>query len=203
MESIHTLWNFRDLLLIAFVLITAFMGAGQGLVRTVFGLLGKLISLAGATFAAKLLAHPVASIIVTPIVGKTFREQASRLPQVIASSQGAQTLEDAITAAAVSMAEGVAFLLLFVLFTIGFSFLLSLIAQSLHFVAKLAPLNLFSRLGGLICGVVGGVVLLMIASLVLQRTSPELFTNLGWLSSTNTENTVLMKKLLEMTGAYL
>lgn len=205
MEPIHisAMANGRDLILLAFLLFTALMGAKQGLLRTIFGLLGKLLSLIGAAYVAKIMAKPVATFVVTPIVGNVFRGQAAKLPQAIASSQAAQSLEEAIAKSAVSMAEGIAYLLLFVLLSVGFSFLLSLLCDGLTMLASLTPFGFANRVAGFGVGLAGGVILLGVTSVVLQHTSPELFTGLGWLSPVNTDQTVLMRRLLEMTGAYL
>ncbi len=185
------LLNTRDLLFVAFLALSALLGARRGLTRAVMGLVGRILSVFGAGAAAKLLAPAIARAVVTPIVGELFERDAA---SYIASLPF--PIETTITEMAVEMAEGVAFLLLLVLLGFFISLLLSLVGQSLRFLTRHTPLGVLDRLGGLAVGFAGGLALLMLAVFVLSHIMPELFRDLGWLSPACTADTVLTKGFL-------
>lgn len=189
--EIQQLFNLRDLLFVAFLVVSALLGGRRGLVGTFMGLLGRVVSIFGAGFVAKLLAPMLARAVVTPIIGDLFeRDAASYLAALPVP------IETTITEMAVEMAEGVAFLLLLVLLGIFFSLLLALVSQSLRFLTRHTPLGILDRLGGFAAGLAGGVALLMLAAVVLSHAMPELFRDLGWLSPVSTADTVLTKGFL-------
>jgi len=171
------IFNVRDLLLVLFLVIS--------------GLLGRLVSIFGAGFAAKLLAPVIARIVVTPIIGDLFERDAASYLAALPIP-----IETTITEMAVEMAEGVAFLMLMVLFGILFSLMLSIVSQSLRFLTRYTPLGILDRLAGLALGAAGGAALLMLAAVVLSYAAPELFRGLGWLSPVNTADTLLTREYL-------
>lgn len=189
--EIQPFLNLRDLLFLAFLAVSALMGASRGLTRTLFGLLGRAVSIFGAGLAARMLAPAVARAVVTPIIGDLFERDAAGYLAALPVP-----VETTITEMAVEMAEGVAFLLLLVLLGVFFSLLLALAGQSLRFLVRHTPLGILDRIGGFAVGLAGGVALLMLAAAVLSRAAPELFRDLGWLSPVSTEDTVLTKGFL-------
>ncbi|MCI8856375.1 MAG: hypothetical protein HFH26_07500 [Clostridiaceae bacterium] len=185
------IFNVRDLLLVLFLVISGLLGASHGLIRTFMSLLGRLVSIFGAGFAAKLLAPVIARIVVTPIIGDLFERDAASYLAALPIP-----IEITITEMAVEMAEGVAFLLLMILFGILFSLMLSIVSQSLRFLTRYTPLGILDRLAGLALGAAGGAALLMLAAVVLSYAAPELFRDLGWLSPVNTADTLLTREFL-------
>lgn len=190
-QSIASILNLRDLLFLAFLLISTLLGAQHGLTRTFISLLGRLLSFLGAGLIAKPLAPAVARAVVTPIIGDLFERDAAGYLTALPVP-----IESTITEMAVEMAEGVAFLLLLFLLGILFSILLSVLSRSLAFLNRHTPLGILDRIGGMALGLAGGVALLMAATVVLSIVTPELFRDLGWLSPANTENTSITRGFL-------
>ena len=112
----QSLLNLPDLVLLALILVSACMGASRGIVRTACNALGRLLSLVGASAAAKLLAPVLARFLVTPIVGEVFEVRAadllSRMPEAVTDG-----LQAKATQMASEMAESLAFFLLFFIFS--------------------------------------------------------------------------------------
>lgn len=185
------IFNVRDLLFLAFLLVSALLGAQHGLTRTFISLLGRLLSVLGAGLVAKPLSPVIARAVVTPIIGDLFERDAAAYLTALPVP-----IESTITEMAVEMAEGVAFLLLLFLLGILFSILLAVLSRSLTFLTRHTPLGILDRIGGMALGVAGGVALLMLAAVVLSLVMPELFRDLGWLSPVNTENTLLTRGFL-------
>lgn len=189
--AFQQIFNVRDLLFLAFLLVSALLGAQHGLTRTFISLLGRLLSVLGAGLVAKPLAPVIARAVVTPIIGDLFERDAAAYLTALPVP-----IEATITEMAVEMAEGVAFLLLLFLLGILFSILLAVLSRSLAFITRHTPLGILDRIGGMALGVAGGVALLMLAAIVLSLVMPELFRDLGWLSPVNTENTLLTRGFL-------
>ena len=61
-----------DLILLAIILVSAILGASRGLVRTVCNFLGRIVALAGATLAARLIAPVLARYLVTDVYKRQF-----------------------------------------------------------------------------------------------------------------------------------
>lgn len=87
------------------------LGFKRGFFGSLYGLVGRIIALAAAYFAARAAAPYVAQWVVTPIVGEVFEKQAAlSMPSGVLDA-----LRQTVTEAAVSMAESVAFLMLLIL----------------------------------------------------------------------------------------
>ena len=188
------LLNMPDLILLAIILVSAILGASRGLVRTVCNFLGRIVALAGATLAARLIAPALARYLVTPIVGQVFEIRAtdllSRMPEL------ADTLQTTATDMAASMAESLAFFLLFFIFLIVMNVVVHMDAIALKIVTRIGPIGFLDGLGGFALGAVFGLVLCLLGLLALTIFSPSTFGELGWLSPTRVEGTSLTAFLL-------
>lgn len=191
---ITQLFNLPDLIILALVLLNILLGLKRGFFGALYGLVGKIITLTAAFFAARAAAPTVAKWIVTPIVGDLFEKQAS-----VHSAAGLlDGLRQTVTEAAISMAESIAFLLLFLLAVILFGWIIALIAKSLHFLAHLTPLGILDSLAGGALGLVTGVALIALLLLGINWFSPITFTSLGYLSPERVSHTVLLAQLMDV-----
>ena len=77
LDLLKGLLNLPDLVILAVVLICMVLGFRRGFFGSLYGLVGKLIALAAAFFAARAAAPIVAKWVVTPIVGDIFQNQAA------------------------------------------------------------------------------------------------------------------------------
>ena len=186
--------NLPDLIILTLVLLNILLGLKRGLFGALYGLVGKIITLTAAFFTARAAAPTVAKWIVTPIVGDLFEKQAS-----VHSAAGLLGgLRQSVTEAAISMAESIAFLLLFLLAVILFGWIIALIAKSLHFLAHLTPLGILDSLAGGALGLVTGVALIALLLLGINWFSPITFTSLGYLSPERVSHTVLLAQLMDV-----
>ena len=165
------LCNLPDLIILAVLLVNLILGFRRGFFGALTGLVGRVIAVAAAFFAARAAAPYVSEWVVTPIVGDMFEKRAG-----VSGAAGAlDALRQTATQAAVSMAESVAFVLLLILFCILFGWLVNLAAKSLHAIAHLTPLGILDSLAGGAVGLMAGAVLglsdcLFPARLAVSRT---------------------------------
>lgn len=188
------LLNAPDLILLAIILVSAILGASRGLVRTLCNFLGRIVALAGATAAARLAAPALARYLVTPIVGEVFEIRAtdllSRMPEA------ANALETAATDMAASMAESLAFALLFFIFLIAMNVLVHMVSTALKLVTRIGPIGFLDGLGGFALGAAFGLALCALGLLALTIFSPSTFGELGWLNPERVAGTSLTAFLL-------
>lgn len=188
------LFNLPDLIILALLLINVLMGFRRGFFGALYGLVGKIITLTAAFFAARAAAPILAKWVVSPIVGDLFEKQAS----IVSASGLLDGLRQNVTDAAVSMAESIAFLLLFLLAAILFGWIIAIIAKSLHFIAHLTPLGALDSLAGGVLGLVTGTMLIALLLLGINWFSPITFTSLGYLSPERVSHTVLLAQLIDV-----
>lgn len=193
-DFLRGLCNLPDLLLLGFLLFSAVMGASRGPTRTLIALLTRLGSLIAALYAARFCAPLLARWIVTPIVGDLFEEKAAALPELMQGSAAA--LEARVTAAAVEMAEGVAFLILLLLFAVGLGVACHLVGDMLHLIGRLPPFGFVGRLAGMGIGLLGGLILAVLTLWLIGVFRPDVYGALGYLSPENLANTTLVGALL-------
>ena len=188
------LLNLPDLIIIAIVLINMLSGFRRGFFGSLYGLVGRIIALLAAYWAARAAAPYAAQWIVTPILGDIFESRAT-----FGLSNGVlDALRQTVTEAAVSMAESVAFLLLLILGCILFGWLVGVLTKSLRFFAHLTPLGILDSVAGGAVGFATGVILIALILLGIQFFSPITYSSLGWLSPERVSNTVLLAKLIDV-----
>lgn len=192
--QLSQLLNLPDLIIIAVVLVNMILGFKRGFFGSLYGLLGRIIALAAAYFAACAAAPYVAQWVVTPIVGEVFEKQAAlSMPSGVLDA-----LRQSVTEAAVSMAESVAFLMLLILGCILFGWLVGVLTRSLRFIAHLTPLGILDSIAGGAVGFATGVILIALLLLGIEFFSPITYSSLGWLSPERVSNTVLLAKLIDV-----
>ncbi|HIX89604.1 MAG TPA: CvpA family protein [Candidatus Agathobaculum pullicola] len=188
------LCNLPDLIILVILLVNLILGFQRGFFGALTGLVGRVIAVAAAFFAARAAAPYVSKWVVTPIVGDIFKKQAG-----VSGAAGAlDALRQTATEAAVSMAESVAFVLLLILFCILFGWLVELAAKSLHAIAHLTPLGIVDSLAGGAVGLVAGAVLVALLLLGIWWVYPIAYSPLGWLSPERVSHSVLLKALVDM-----
>lgn len=188
------LCNLPDLIILVILLVNLILGFQRGFFDALTGLVGRVIAVAAAFFAARAAAPYVSKWVVTPIVGDIFKKQAG-----VSGAAGAlDALRQTATEAAVSMAESVAFVLLLILFCILFGWLVELAAKSLHAIAHLTPLGIVDSLAGGAVGLVAGAVLVALLLLGIWWVYPIAYSPLGWLSPERVSHSVLLKALVDM-----
>ena len=188
------LLNLPDLIILAVLLTCAALGFRRGFFGALAGLVGRLVALAAAFFAARAASPIAARWIVTPIVGDLFARQAA-LGQNAALLEG---LRQTVTEAAAAMAESIAFLILFLLCAILFGWLVVIAAKSLRFVARLTPLGVLDALAGGLIGLISGLLLIALALIGTEWFFPITYSPLGWLSPERIANTLLLAKFVEV-----
>ena len=192
--QLSQLLNLPDLIIIAVVLVNMILGFKRGFFGSLYGLVGRIIALAAAYFAARAAATYVAQWVVTPIVGEVFEKQAAlSMPSGVLDA-----LRQTVTEAAVSMAESVTFLMLLLLGCILFGWLVGVLTKSLRFIAHLTPLGILDSIAGGAVGFATGVILIALLLLGIEFFSPITYSSLGWLSPERVSNTVLLAKLIDV-----
>ena len=191
----QSLLNLPDLVLLALILASACMGASRGIVRTACNALGRLLSLAGAAAAAKLLAPVLARFLVTPIVGEVFEVRAadllSRMPEAVTDG-----LQAKATQMASEMAESLAFFLLFFILMFTVNILVHMISSALKLVTRIRPIGFLDSLAGFVLGAAFGLALCFLGLWALQLFAPSTFSELGYLSPDTVAGTTLTAFLL-------
>lgn len=188
-QSNNSLLNLPDLLIVLFLLFSVASGARRGLTGTIIGLFGRIAVVLGANWLAGLGAPMLARTMTAPLAAKLFESQA------IQGLDGVLSQETAAQAAA-SMAEGLAYLILVILCLMVLSVVLSLIVHSLNLLTRFPPLGALNRLAGAAIGLVGGVLVIVLALWLVHLLRPEVFTTIGWLSPSRIEQTVILNSLL-------
>ncbi len=187
-DLLRGLCNLPDLILLAFLLFSTAMGATRGPTRALIALATRLGSLIAAFYAARFAAPFLARWIITPIVGDVFTEKASG---------SGLLLQSAVTAAALEMAEGAAFLILLMLCVLGLGVLWHLLGDALRLLGHLPPFGFVGRLAGTGIGLLGGIALSLLTFWLLSAFRPDIYGPLGFLSPDTLANTTLVRTLLE------
>lgn len=189
MQSNSSLLNLPDLLILLFLLFSVTSGARRGLTGTIIGVFGRIAVVLGANWLAGLGAPMLARTMTAPLAAKLFRSNAMQgLDGVLSEETTAQ--------AAAAMAEGLAYLILVIICLMVLSVVLSLIVHSLNLLTRFPPLGTLNRLAGAAIGLVGGVLVIVLALWLVHLLRPEVFTTIGWLSPSRIEQTVILNSLL-------
>lgn len=188
-QSNNSLLNLPDLLIVLFLLFSVASGARRGLTGTIIGLFGRIAVVLGANWLAGLGAPMLAQTMTAPLTAKLFESEA------IQGLDGVLSQETAAQAAA-SMAGGLAYLILVILCLMVLSVVLSLIVHSFNLLTRFPPLGALNRLAGAAIGLVGGVLVIVLALWLVHLLRPEVFTTIGWLSPSRIEQTVILNSLL-------
>ena len=193
LSTLTGLCNLPDLIVLAILLVNVILGFRRGFFGSLYGLVGRVIAVAAAFFAARAAAPTVTQWIVTPIVGDLFERQAG----LSGASGTLDGLRQSVTDAAASMAESLAFILLLILLCILFGWLVGFAAKSLHTVAHLTPLGILDSLAGGVIGLATGVLLVALILIGVWWVSPIAYSPLGWLSPERVNHTLLLAKLID------
>lgn len=187
--SFSNIYNLYDLVFVIFLLISLYFGSKNGLMRVVLQVCGRLITIFGAGFLAHFCAPILADAVVVPILGDVFHRQLSSLP--ITSN-----LQLQISQTTSSLAEGVAFFILFLLFTIGLTVVIRGVDSALQFAKRFPPLGFLDRVGGGALGIVSGSVLALVLLHLAYYLQPALFAPLGIFATDKLAQTALVSRLL-------
>lgn len=188
-----SLLNLPDLILLIFVAWSVFNGARRGFLATVIGLIGRIVVVVGSCWLAKTCAPTLAGAVVTPIVGEAFANQAAQNANIAGVLD---SLQMTVTEGAQTVAEGIAFILLSVIFLILLSLALSFVLHSLSLLTRFPPLGWLNRLAGAAFGLVSSLAVVLLLVWCVHLVRPDLFSALGWLSPERIQSTVLVRDLL-------
>lgn len=194
LSTLTRLCNLPDLIVLAILLVNIILGFRRGFFGSLYGLVGRVVAVAAAFFAARWAAPAVTQWVVTPIVGDLFERQAG----LSGASGTLDGLRQSVTDAAASMAESLAFILLLILFCILFGWLVGFAAKSLHTVAHLTPLGILDSLAGGVVGLAAGVLLVALILIGVWWVTPIAYSPLGWLSPERVDHTLLLAKLIDV-----
>lgn len=194
LSTLTRLCNLPDLIVLAILLVNIILGFRRGFFGSLYGLVGRVVAVAAAFFAARWAAPAVTQWVVTPIVGDLFERQAG----LSGASGTLDGLRQSVTDAAASMAESLAFILLLILFCILFGWLVGFTAKSLHTVAHLTPLGILDSLAGGVVGLAAGVLLVALILIGVWWVTPIAYSPLGWLSPERVDHTLLLAKLIDV-----
>ncbi len=220
-NAVQFLFSPSDLILLAIIVANVIMGANRGFIRTIFGLFGKLAAIAGATVGAKLMTPFVAEHLVTPIIGEALQKQVtvvlqaanvdggtaflSQISQTLVQildfdnvKTATQPLQEAIAQATQGLAESITYFIVFAVLVVLLSMVIRIAGETVHFLTDATPLKAVDRLGGALFGAVCGAVLCVVLLWVLHQFAPAIFTELGALSPSQVEKTLLTQKILQL-----
>lgn len=210
-ETLKFLLSPSDLIILLVLVLYFISGARRGLFRAVFGALSGLLSFFAAATTARLAAPNVARYLITPILGDVFEKKAQSALSSSAASAPLQRLLDsdllalatdplrtAYEQAAQSMAESLAYFLLFSILLVVFSLVLRMVRDTFHLLKKVPPIGALDALAGGILGLLFGFALCMLVLWVLTRFAPALFSEVGILSPSALEKTMLTKSFLRL-----
>lgn len=222
LEGLSLLSAPSDIILLVILIIHFLIGCWRGLTRTIFGLFGKLAAVILATFAARAVAPIMSNYLILPIVGSVFQQQAStamqgealtgfngssisqalqKLLDTNAVTQASEPLIEAAKQAAQHMADSLAYFLLFIIFLFACNMLIHMIADALHFFTEKTPLSALNALGGGIIGLATGAVICIAGLWILTLFAPAIFTELGVLSPSACQKTLLTRLALEFVSS--
>lgn len=188
-QSNSSLLNLPDFLIVLFLLFSVISGVRRGLTGTILGLFGRAAVILGASWLAGLSAPTLARAMTAPLTAKLFESEViQELDSLLSQETAAQ--------AAASMAEGFAYLVLVILYFMVLSVVLSIIVHSLNLLTRFPPLGALNRLAGAAIGLVGGVLMIVLALWLVHLLRPEVFTITGWLCPSRIEQTVILNSLL-------
>lgn len=197
LTALKGILNLPDLVLLAIILASAFLGAARGLIRTVCNALGRLLAMVGAAAAARLLAPVLARFLVTPIVGQVFEVRAadllSRMPE---SASGA--VQNSATEMAAQMAQSLAYFLLFFILLLAMNVLVHAVSRALHLITRIGPIGILDSMAGFLLGAAFGLILCFLGLWALTIFSPATFGELGVLSPNKVAGTALTSLLLSL-----
>ena len=194
LSTLAGLCNLPDLILLAVLLVNVVLGWRRGFFGSLYGLVGRVVAVAAAFFAARWAAPQVARHVVEPIVGDLFERQAG----VSGAAGTLAGLRQDVAEAAASMAESLAFVLLLILFCILFGWLVGTAAKSLHTVAHMAALGVReSRAGGAV-GLAAGLLLAALLLVGVWWVTPIAYSPLGWLSPERVSGSLLLAGIIDV-----
>ncbi len=186
----HSLTNITTVMVLVFLLICTVNGARRGLIGAVIGLVSKVVAVFGASWLAKLCA---------PMLMPMVTEQ---LTQLILTSDMIQELktqgilsEEMIAQTAARITQGLVYVVLTIVIFFVLTLLLSFAARALNVFLRFPPLGLLNRLGGAVIGLVGGILVLMLAAWMIRMLRPEIFAQLGGLDLSQIQQSELLRSL--------
>jgi len=177
-----------DLIILAVVLLFAWLGSRRGLILSFCSLIAVIVGLVGGSIAADYLTPPLVEQIA-PMVEGVLAEQISSGALALSGSEGfIGDLATQLYESQVWQAEGSAFphalslvvtkaVIRPVVFLLAFIVVLILwyfISHALDLVARLPVLSTLNAAGGFLFGAAEGVLLLMLAFLLIRHFKPEL-----------------------------
>lgn len=215
-ETLKLLLSPSDLVILGILFIFTILGLCRGLIRTVLGFCTGIVATVAAGFAAGFAAPVMAQHLVLPIIGNVLQDQATKILQgaggnglssvsdllrglldIGALQQASAPIQEAAMKAAQRMAESFSYSLLFFIFLIAFSAILKMVSKTLRLIKHITPLSFLDGLAGGAAGLASGLILVMLILWVLTHFSPALFTELGVLSPTRLNQTLLTQNLLK------
>lgn len=194
LSTLAGLCNLPDLILLAVLLVNVVLGWRRGFFGSLYGLVGRVVAVAAAFFAARWAAPQVARHVVEPIVGDLFERQAG----VSGAAGVLDGLRQDVAEAATSMAESLAFVLLLILFCILFGWLVGTAAKSLHTVAHMTPLGVLDSLAGGAVGLAAGLLLVALLLVGVWWVTPIAYSPLGWLSPERVSHSLLLARIIDV-----
>lgn len=187
-----------DIVLIAILLLSAFLGYKKGLVKLGAGLFAGII----AIIATIIIYKPVSGVIIkhTPIDDKikeaivqnttNFIDEKSQVPEAMTNQVKSEMLPEEAGNISKSIVYAITSLVLFVVVKIALSIVISL----MDFVANLPILKQFNEAGGIAYGVIRGALIVCVCVLLMgvyTKMKPESALN------DKIESSVLTKMLYE------
>lgn len=194
LEKMQALCNLPDIVILIVLLVSVAVGLHKGFLHTLYKLGGKVVSLLAAVFLAKFFTPVVAQTFISPAVTsyitKQYESYLTSQPSIGAA------LESTIAAAVTSMAESIAYCILFAICFALIYWALSVLIGGLKKLTRKTPLGLINRVGGGVLGFAGGALLLIVLLVLLSIFSPDTFGEYGVLSPSVVDGTSLLKSVL-------
>lgn len=155
-----------DIILIAILIIFAYVGAKRGLIKTLVGIASTVLSV----ILSMLLYNPVSEILYESSLGDSVKEYVREF--LVGKAEGAAKL--LITDAAVETASVLMMnIISFVVVIIASKVLIILISKILNIAAKFPVIKQANKLLGMLAGIISGILICYIAIGIIMTLSPE------------------------------
>lgn len=144
-----------DIIFVAIIILTAYIGAKRGLIRTLMGIFATAIS----AVLSMLLYRPVALILSDSGVGDTVRTYIEKIISENAGNINASMIQSTVEASSQLVIDAISFAAVILLSKI----IISVVARAMNIVAKFPLIRQANSLLGLVVGVISGVLICYIA----------------------------------------
>lgn len=144
-----------DIIFVAIIILTAYIGAKRGLIRTLMGVLTTAVS----AVLSMVLYRPVALILSDSGVGNALRVYIEKIINENAQNINALMIQSTVEASTRLVVDAISFAVVIILSKI----IISVVARAMNIVAKFPLIRQANSLLGLVLGVISGILICYIS----------------------------------------